>query len=439
MMKRYDPSQSSSYIACQPTTAKKSLKPVSPTNIMDSNTITLWQFLLELLFDQQYQSLIKWTSNDGEFKLVNAESVAKLWGRRKNKPSMNYDKLSRALRYYYDKNIITKVLGQKFAYKFVAYPENASREVVYIFYATKISNAAAVNVGASTTRQNTIGHFSTTINGLLMTEYGQKLTANKKRKKSCESSPSSSTSAISSSDDVENFRPTNSSSSTAIDATLIKNNIRRRKSLGSTGSSSASSIMEGESSSTLTGTGQFTVSNDTSSTSVLSTSESRTVKPRPAPLNLNPLNSNNNVSGGCFFGGSGSLNSAPPFGAGPFSPFMAASTWLFSPPYLAAAAALHGAATSSPFFTSSVAPAFQFPSTAPLAADFGGGASVAATYLNAMRLVALDNLLKTPTLTNGSSSSSAATTVKSLTSSLTPSTPFFLPPPFTPTERKSPI
>lgn len=85
---------------------------------MDS--ITLWQFLLELLADeQQYKCIITWTNNEGEFKLLNAEEVAKLWGLRKNKNNMNYDKLSRALRYYYDKNIIKKVQGQKFVYKFV--------------------------------------------------------------------------------------------------------------------------------------------------------------------------------------------------------------------------------------------------------------------------------------------------------------------------------
>ena len=37
---------------------------------------------------------------------------------RKSKPNMNYDKLSRALRYYYDKNIMTKVHGKRYAYKF---------------------------------------------------------------------------------------------------------------------------------------------------------------------------------------------------------------------------------------------------------------------------------------------------------------------------------
>ncbi|XP_056414025.1 ETS domain-containing protein Elk-4 [Hyla sarda] len=89
---------------------------------MDS-AITLWQFLLQLLQEPGNNDLIRWTSDDGEFKLLRAEEVAKLWGERKNKPSMNYDKLSRALRYYYVKNIIKKVNGQKFVYKFVSYPD----------------------------------------------------------------------------------------------------------------------------------------------------------------------------------------------------------------------------------------------------------------------------------------------------------------------------
>ncbi|KAK2898265.1 hypothetical protein QQF64_032573 [Cirrhinus molitorella] len=86
-------------------------------------SITLWQFLLHLLDDQSQKHLISWTSGDGEFKLLDAEEVARLWGLRKNKTNMNYDKLSRALRYYYDKNIIKKVSGQKFVYKFVTFPD----------------------------------------------------------------------------------------------------------------------------------------------------------------------------------------------------------------------------------------------------------------------------------------------------------------------------
>ncbi|XP_044287129.1 ETS domain-containing protein Elk-1 isoform X2 [Varanus komodoensis] len=97
--------------------------------VMDPS-VTLWQFLLQLLEQQSNGHLIAWTSNDGEFKLVDAEEVARLWGLRKNKTNMNYDKLSRALRYYYDKNIIRKVSGQKFVYKFVSYPELSSMDGV---------------------------------------------------------------------------------------------------------------------------------------------------------------------------------------------------------------------------------------------------------------------------------------------------------------------
>ncbi|KAL0830968.1 hypothetical protein ABMA28_001856 [Loxostege sticticalis] len=55
---------------------------------------------------------------EGEFRLSDPDEVARRWGRRKQKPNMNYDKLSRALRYYYDKNIMTKVHGKRYAYKF---------------------------------------------------------------------------------------------------------------------------------------------------------------------------------------------------------------------------------------------------------------------------------------------------------------------------------
>ncbi|CAI4227889.1 unnamed protein product [Auanema sp. JU1783] len=90
----------------------------------DSN-ITLWQFLLELLQVGEHPNLIQWTNRPGEFKLLEAEAVARLWGQRKAKPQMNYDKLSRALRYYYDKDIIKKVIGQKFVYRFVNCPDTS--------------------------------------------------------------------------------------------------------------------------------------------------------------------------------------------------------------------------------------------------------------------------------------------------------------------------
>jgi hypothetical protein len=72
--------------------------------------IQLWQFLLELLSDASLAAIIAWEGTNGEFKLIDPDEVARKWGERKSKPNMNYDKLSRALRYYYDKNIMTKVI-----------------------------------------------------------------------------------------------------------------------------------------------------------------------------------------------------------------------------------------------------------------------------------------------------------------------------------------
>src|SRR6218665_199107 len=83
-----------------------------------SGQIQLWQFLLELLSDSSNAAYITWEGTNGEFKLIDPDEVARRWGERKSKPNMNYDKLSRALRYYYDKNIMTKVHGKRYAYKF---------------------------------------------------------------------------------------------------------------------------------------------------------------------------------------------------------------------------------------------------------------------------------------------------------------------------------
>ncbi|XP_055587110.1 DNA-binding protein Ets97D-like [Uranotaenia lowii] len=85
----------------------------------NNGQIQLWQFLLEILTDREHRGIIQWMGTEGEFKLNNPELVAQLWGERKNKPTMNYEKLSRALRYYYDGDMISKVHGKRFVYKFV--------------------------------------------------------------------------------------------------------------------------------------------------------------------------------------------------------------------------------------------------------------------------------------------------------------------------------
>ena len=85
--------------------------------------LQLWQFLVSLLDDPANASCIQWTGRGLEFKLVDPEEVARRWGLQKNRTTMNYDKLSRSLRYYYEKGIMQKVGGERYVYRFVCDPE----------------------------------------------------------------------------------------------------------------------------------------------------------------------------------------------------------------------------------------------------------------------------------------------------------------------------
>ncbi|MGH0163990.1 UNVERIFIED_CONTAM: hypothetical protein FKN15_046261 [Acipenser sinensis] len=87
--------------------------------LFGSGPIHLWQYLLELLLDESCQPFISWTGDGWEFKLSDPSEVAKRWGKCKNKPKMNYEKMSRGMRYYYHKNIIHKTGGKRYVYRFV--------------------------------------------------------------------------------------------------------------------------------------------------------------------------------------------------------------------------------------------------------------------------------------------------------------------------------
>ena len=116
-------------ISTSPSLDTPSSRPLVPASMLSqapggpcftgSGPIQLWQFLLELLTDKTCQNFIAWTGDGWEFKMTDPDEVARRWGIRKNKPKMNYEKLSRGLRYYYDKNIILKTAGKRYVYRFV--------------------------------------------------------------------------------------------------------------------------------------------------------------------------------------------------------------------------------------------------------------------------------------------------------------------------------
>ena len=79
----------------------------------------------------------------GIFKIEDSQEVARLWGLRKNRPNMNYDKLSRSIRQYYKKNIIKKPketsrLVYQFCEKIIA--SDAKFKLMWCYYVSSFNS-----------------------------------------------------------------------------------------------------------------------------------------------------------------------------------------------------------------------------------------------------------------------------------------------------------
>ena len=80
----------------------------------------LWEFIRDLLKNERYNpSVISWEDVEaGQFRIVDSGVVAQLWAAVKGNKRMNYEKLSRAMRYYYKYNIFEIVPHKRLVYKF---------------------------------------------------------------------------------------------------------------------------------------------------------------------------------------------------------------------------------------------------------------------------------------------------------------------------------
>ncbi|XP_066490389.1 ETS-related transcription factor Elf-5 isoform X3 [Tiliqua scincoides] len=113
-----DESQSYNDKACLGTGGIKSqeCQSHSRTNLQSSH---LWEFVRDLLLSPEENSgILEWEDRDqGVFRVVKSEALAKMWGQRKKNDRMTYEKLSRALRYYYKTGILERV-DRRLVYKF---------------------------------------------------------------------------------------------------------------------------------------------------------------------------------------------------------------------------------------------------------------------------------------------------------------------------------
>uniref|UniRef100_A0A182F1U2 ETS domain-containing protein n=1 Tax=Anopheles albimanus TaxID=7167 RepID=A0A182F1U2_ANOAL len=136
----------------------------------NTNGRLLWDFLQQLLNDpsQRYGGYIAWKCRDtGVFKIVDPAGLAKLWGKQKNHLSMNYDKMSRALRYYYRVNILRKVQGERHCYQFLRNPTELKsiKNISLLRQTMAASQAAAAAAAAAAAGSNNGGGSGNGSNG----------------------------------------------------------------------------------------------------------------------------------------------------------------------------------------------------------------------------------------------------------------------------------
>uniref|UniRef100_A0A8C0BVF3 E74 like ETS transcription factor 5 n=1 Tax=Buteo japonicus TaxID=224669 RepID=A0A8C0BVF3_9AVES len=87
--------------------------------IQDLQNSHLWEFVRDLLLSPEKNGgILEWEDRgQGIFRVVKSEALAKMWGQKKKNDRMTYEKLSRALRYYYKTGILERV-DRRLVYKF---------------------------------------------------------------------------------------------------------------------------------------------------------------------------------------------------------------------------------------------------------------------------------------------------------------------------------
>ena len=89
--------------------------------LLDNNCLHLWQFLRTVLEEEKDKPnrCIEWTNRErGEFRLIKTAVIADLWGQSKNRKHMTYEKMARAMRYYYKMKILEKVPHKRLHFRF---------------------------------------------------------------------------------------------------------------------------------------------------------------------------------------------------------------------------------------------------------------------------------------------------------------------------------
>ncbi|XP_067014491.2 uncharacterized protein [Anabrus simplex] len=138
--------RTSSSVADPEPTKKKRGRPAKIANKTDIGRVErvmLWRFLLNLLEDPRNAPCIHWVKREeGIFRILNTDWLARLWGRRHGNPRMTYEKMARAMRTYYRSKVLQPVPRSP----------NLPRKLVYKFNPAVIQKVAAAKLAAMATQ-----------------------------------------------------------------------------------------------------------------------------------------------------------------------------------------------------------------------------------------------------------------------------------------------
>lgn len=120
--------------------------------IVDTTHCHLWMFLFDILLDSNKSNVATWEDQKGMFRIRDPTKLADMWGEKRNRTNMTYEKLSRSLRHYYEKKILRKVPKRKYTYKFNSREILKSYEV-QPYYRRSTSNSQAQRNAAAHANQ----------------------------------------------------------------------------------------------------------------------------------------------------------------------------------------------------------------------------------------------------------------------------------------------
>ena len=98
--------------------------------LTNTGALVLWNFLWALVQDSNNQEVVRWVSvTDRKFQIVNKSLLVKAWGKVKNHPGMDWNKVRKIMELYLRKKLIKICSAEAMVYQFLIVPRHVKQSV----------------------------------------------------------------------------------------------------------------------------------------------------------------------------------------------------------------------------------------------------------------------------------------------------------------------